>query len=56
MSQDPGIKPVILFVNGEPVSTLNPLPATDRVYRRLQCHHDHDAKHLLPTRRYVRVG
>lgn len=26
--EEPGIKPVVLYVNGEAVSTLNPLPAT----------------------------
>ncbi|TXH47398.1 MAG: hypothetical protein E6Q97_27260 [Desulfurellales bacterium] len=28
MTTEPGTQPVVLFVNGEPVSTLNPLPAT----------------------------
>ena len=28
MSTEPGTQPVVLFVNGEPVSTLNPLPTT----------------------------
>lgn len=28
MTTEPGAQPVVLFVNGEPVSTLNPLPAT----------------------------
>jgi hypothetical protein len=27
-AEEPGIKPVVLYVNGEAVSTLNPLPAT----------------------------
>ena len=27
-TEEPGIKPVVLYVNGEAVSTLNPLPAT----------------------------
>ena len=27
-TEEPGIRPVVLYVNGEAVSTLNPLPAT----------------------------